>query len=202
MNLPRHAIRDGNGQHVPFEELYDRHVHSIFRYVLHRVGHVAAAEDLTAQTFFKALHGLWRYRWSRGTFSTWLYRIATNEVNNHFRRRRTEPVWQERIDDILNHPAVLAELAEAERLLEREALFRRLHQAIGRLNLEDQELLNLRYFEEKTYSEIAAILRKRRGTVIMRAHRALKKLRVALQEQGIEPESVRGCYEKIVQTPY
>jgi RNA polymerase sigma-70 factor (ECF subfamily) len=197
-----HAICDQNGDIVPFDDLYDRHFEAIFRYVLHRVGHVATAEDLTAQTFFKALRNLWRYRWSRGTFSTWLYRIATNEVNTFFRRRQKDPAWNEHSRTVRAHPGVQEELSEAERYLVRETLFIHLQQAISRLDLEEQTLLTLRYFEEKSFPEIAAIMRKRRGTVVMRVHRALKKLRETLQEQGIEPETMRGCYEKIVQTPY
>ena len=46
-----------------FDQLYDQHFDAIFRYVLRRVANVAEAEDLTSQTFFKALRGFWRFRW-------------------------------------------------------------------------------------------------------------------------------------------
>ncbi len=71
-----------------FEAIYERHFDSIFRYVLHRVANVAEAEDLTSQTFFKALRGIDRYRpGANGSAEAWLYRIATNELSSHFRRR-------------------------------------------------------------------------------------------------------------------
>ena len=88
MSQIRYEVRNREGARIAFEELYDEHFDGIFRYILYRVGQVAEAEDLTAQTFFKALRSLWRFRWSKGSFSAWLYRIATNEVNSHHRRRR------------------------------------------------------------------------------------------------------------------
>ena len=75
----------GEGK-AAFGRLYDEHFEAIFRHVLLRVGDVA--EDLTSQTFFKALKGFWRLRLSGAPSAAWLYRIATNEVNSHFRRRR------------------------------------------------------------------------------------------------------------------
>ena len=58
---------DSSCDRMSFEQLYDAHFDGIFRYVLRRVGNVAEAEDLTAQTFFKALRNLWRFRWSGGS---------------------------------------------------------------------------------------------------------------------------------------
>ena len=80
----------GRSRSSTIEALYDAHFDAIFRYVVRRVGSVAEAEDLTAQTFYKALRSLRRF--TEDNPKAWLYRIATNEVNDHFRRRRTAVV--------------------------------------------------------------------------------------------------------------
>ncbi len=167
-----------------FDRIYDRHFEAIFRYVLRRVANVAEAEDLTAQTFYRALRGYWRFRWTDGNVSAWLYRIATNEVNSHFRRPR-----RERGPD---PSTVTVELRDAENQLAVHRLYLDLHRALRALDPADQALIVLRYFEQKPYDEIAPILRRRPGTLAMRANRALKKLKNELQQRGIDHEELRG----------
>ena len=167
-----------------FEQVYDRHFEAIFRYVLRRVANVAEAEDLTAQTFYKALRAFWRFPRSGGSASAWLYRIATNEVNTHYRRRRS--------GDGPTSPAVTAELNHAEQQLGVQRLYLDLHLALQCLEPQDQALIVLRFFEHKPYDEIARVLRRRPGTLAMRTNRALKKLKHELRQRGIDHEELRG----------
>ena len=88
-----------------------------------------------------------------------------------FRRRRpSEPLEEP-------HALVLQEAEEAESALSRNEIFTELSAALRRLQPDEQTLLVLRYLEEKPYQEIADIVRKRSGTVTMRTHRALRKLK-------------------------
>jgi len=182
-------------EHPPIKEfggLYDEHFDAIFRYVLHRVGNVAEAEDLTAQTFFKALRSFRRFRWSGGSFSSWLYRIANNEVASHFRRARpTTPMSALREED----PAVAAEAVEAEWSLTRSETHRRLGRCLRRLKPEEQTLVVLRYLEDKPFAEIAAIVKKRTGAVTMRTRRALEKLRFELEKEEADHGKAEGQAE-------
>jgi RNA polymerase sigma-70 factor (ECF subfamily) len=168
----------------PFDQLYDRHFEAIFRYVLRRVANVSEAEDLTAQTFYKALRSFWRFRWSGGNASAWLYRIATNEVNSYYR------------DQAAGRGVVSGSMTtdpnDAERDLAVSRLYLDLHRALRRLAPDDQALIVLRYFEQKPYDEITQILGGRSGTLAMRANRALKKLKHELRERGINHEAFRG----------
>src|SRR5260370_30817318 len=75
-----------------FGLLYDRHVDGIYRFVRARLGNAAAAEDVTAEVFLKALRGISRYRDTGRPFSCWLYRLAATAVADHFRH---EPVSRE-----------------------------------------------------------------------------------------------------------
>ena len=176
-----------------FEQLYDAHFDGIFRYVLRRVADVAEAEDLTAQTFYKAFRGLRRFRWVDGSVSSWLYRIATNEVNSHFRRWRPVSL-DSRPSSRLN--GVRQELETAERILSRHRLFVEVNESLRTLRPDEQTLIALRYFEHKSFAEIAGILGKRPGALTMRTHRALKKLRSELIRRGIDHEGLRETLDR------
>jgi RNA polymerase sigma-70 factor (ECF subfamily) len=173
-----------------FAEIYETHFDGIFRYVLHRVADVAEAEDLTSQTFFKALGALNRFRWRDGSISAWLYRIATNEVTSHFRRQVKQRTQRQGIH------GVAGELESAERTLARHELFLTVNQSLRSLRPGDQALIVLRYFEQKPFGEIAEILGKRPGTLTMRTHRALDRLRAELKRRGIDHEGLREILDR------
>ena len=174
-----------------FQEVYETHFDAVFRYVLHRVANVAEAEDLTSQTFYKALKAANRFRWKDGSISSWLYRIATNEVTSHFRRagRRAASV-------VASVNGVRFELENAERTLAKNELFLSVNQSLRTLRPEEQALIALRYFEQKPFGEIAEILGKRPGTLTMRTHRALDKLREELKRRGIDHEGLREVFDR------
>ena len=186
------------GPHGPtsFEQVYDENFQAIFRYVLLRVRDVAEAQDLTSQTFLKALRSFWRLRWSPLGAGPWLYRIATNEVNSHFRRGGARKRWHVDLPPDGGLEALAAERESAEQQLQRQELLRDLARALRSLDVDDQTLVILRYFEKKRYSEIARILRKRRGTLAMRTHRALHKLRAELEKRGVDHEGVREGFAR------
>lgn len=176
-----------------FGQIYDAHFTGIFRYILYRVADVAVSEDLAAQTFTKALEHLGRFRWTGISISAWLYRIATNEVNSHFRRsaRATfadiEAVL-DRLPDEENRPD--QEMEAAERQVAENERFVILNQCMQQLKPEAQTLLTLRYLNKKRFAEIAEILGVKEGTLRMRNKRALEKLRIQIEKQGAEDESI------------
>lgn len=173
-----------------FDALYDAHFDAIYRYVLRRVADVNDAEDLTAETFFKALKSFWRVRFTGGNPSAWLYRIATNEVNSYYRARgvRTAKA-RARIEAT---EAMVSERRDAESELAKNRLFLDLHQALQRLPPNDQALIVLRYFEQQPYEAITRILGGRPGMLATRANRALKKLKNLLEQRGVDHEELRG----------
>ncbi len=90
------ALSYKSGDKDAFDQLYVRHLKGIFAFVFYRVMDRMTAEDLTSQTFIKALEHMHSYDPRKGAFSTWLYRIARNTVHDHF--RVTRPV--QNIDDV------------------------------------------------------------------------------------------------------
>ena len=166
-----------------FGELYDRYYGRIFGYVLKRTANIDVAQDVTSEVFFKALKNLERFRWRGVPFSAWLYRIAGNEIANVFRRGKREWLYitETSQSDLLSNTSLEAEAAQAEEQLLRHEEFLALHESISRLPPKYQEVITLRYFEDKQLKEIAAILGKSEGTVKSLLHRGLRKLRILME---------------------
>ena len=162
-----------------FGELYDEYYARIFNYVLRRTASVESAQDITSEVFFKALKNIKRFRWRGISLSSWLYRIATNETTNYFRNNRHAQCDVEAVSNNGNiaNPSIEAELITAEAELKRNEEFLALHQNIARLSVKYQEVLTLRFFENKPLREIGEILGKREGTVKSLLHRGLKQLK-------------------------
>jgi RNA polymerase sigma-70 factor (ECF subfamily) len=190
------------GLAIPFGQIYDQHFNGIFNYILRRTANVAEAEDLTAQVFFLAMRHAARQSQKPTNIPAWLYRIATNEVNGYFRRRKRRPLaaslgTNEELQEIQDR-----ETEEAERLMERNRIFIELNGALRALKTDDQSVIALRYFEQMSFEEMAQILGKRVGAVTMRTHRALNKLQHELTRRGISHERFREGFTGYRQTRY
>jgi RNA polymerase sigma-70 factor, ECF subfamily len=167
-----------------FAQLYDHFYPRIFGYVLRRTANLEAAQDVTSETFFKALKKLQQFRWRNVSFSSWLYKIASNEVNRYFRqpeyKRSTslEELQEQGFEPISPYDPE-GELMEAQEKLEQYREFREIQEKVVRLPAKYQEVIALRFFEQKQVREIAEILGKKEGTVKSLLHRAVEKLRGA-----------------------
>ena len=165
-----------------FAKLYERYFNMMFNYILKRTGDLELTKDLTSETFMKVLHYLPRYRVTEVKFSSWLYRIATNQINQHFRKKRfisvdffapkDEPVSFETPDE---------EIREWEEEKQKKVEFRLMMEYIKKLKPLDQSIITLRYFEDRKFSEIGEILNVREGTVKVRMNRALAKVKRWMQ---------------------
>jgi len=165
-----------------FAELYDRYYPKIFGYILRRTANLETAQDLTSETFFKALNKLWQFRWRNISFSSWLYKIASNEINQHFRKIEHKKSLsleelQEQGFEPISRDDLESELIEAQEQLRQHREFRAVQDKIVRLPARYQEVIALRFFEQKQIKEISEILGKKEGTVKSLLHRAVEKLR-------------------------
>lgn len=170
-----------------FGTLFERHFDPIFGYIARRTGDYDAARDLTSETFLKALRNVTRYRVTDVPVSAWLYAIATNEIRLYFRRGRRAPLSLDQLsaDAGLDVPN-WSELASSEREtavveLERTQEFARVRRALLEIPVKYQEVIALRFFEEKSIAEVAAILEKPEGTVKSLLSRGLVLLRGILK---------------------
>ena len=167
-----------------FGELYEAHYSAILNYLYRRTLRVAVAEELTSNTFFKALQGLASYEPREGVrFRSWLYRIATNKARMYWRgrrggRREVLPLLEG--DDLARVSFVWPETESAEAVRERQRQFARVHEALRGLPEPYQAAIVLRYFEGLGHDQIAGILGKRPGTIKSLVHRGLAKLGKAM----------------------
>ena len=178
----KELVRQAQKAPDAFAKLYDQYYPKIFGYVLRRTVTLEAAEDITSETFLKALRKLWQFRWRNISFSSWLYKIATNEINQYFRKAEYKKSaslqeLQEQGFELISPHDPESELIEAQEKLKQYQDFLEIQEKIVRLPAKYQEVIALRFFEQKQIKEIAEILGKKEGTIKSLLHRAVEKLR-------------------------
>lgn len=166
------AMKDPN----QFQILYDRYFPVIFNYIYRKIDDEEKTADLTSQTFLKALRNLKRYKFKGVPFSAWLYRIASNEVNRHYRMTNKKLVFSFDEHEFEN---LLEQNIEEEQEINIEYVLNQMHKMCE----SDIEILELRFFESKSFAEIAFILEINEVTAKMRTYRAIEKLRKLLKRR-------------------
>jgi len=165
-----------------FVKLYRSHYDAVFRYCVHRLFEREAAEDVTSEVFLKVVENVNGFKGNEKQFRCWLYRIATNAVNNHLRKtNRRKHLLKVAREQTNNRVADCEELAEKLTLL-REAVFT--------LRPRYQTIITLRFFENLKLTEIAEVLASSPGTVRSQLARALVKLRKVLATEFTEKSEV------------
>jgi RNA polymerase sigma-70 factor (ECF subfamily) len=145
-------------------------VPKIYNFILKRVGGVQDAEDITSIVFEKVIVNLETFDESRASFTTWIYRIATNSVTDFYRskgRRR-----ESSLDD---EPA--GEAFRAEDDLERADLYMVLLELMKQLPAKYQEAVSLRYFMGLRVQEVAETLGITESAASKRILRGLDELK-------------------------
>ncbi|MGD2253460.1 MAG: RNA polymerase sigma factor [Anaerolineales bacterium] len=160
-----------------FGDLYQRHLPSIYRYLYYRLGEVLEAEDLTENVFLKAWQGLKSFKKGKGSFRTWLYRVAHNTLIDHYRTMKQESPLQP-IEE-LEAPSPRPE----EQVIAKERS-QGLARAIARLKPEFQEILTLRFINGMSHMEAGQVMGRSSGAVRVLQHRALKALGEILEGSG------------------
>jgi len=178
----RELVRQAQEAPDAFAKLYNQYYPKIFGYALRRTANLEAAQDITSETFFKALRKLWQFHWRNVSFSAWLFKIATNETNQYFRKAghkkslSLEELQEQGFEPVSAHNPE-SELIEAQEELRQYQDFLEIQGRIVRLPNKYQEVITLRFFEKKQINEIAEILGKKEGTIKSLLHRAVEKLR-------------------------
>src|SRR4029434_5456253 len=123
MALPedKELIRLAQKDPLVFGRLYDQYYPKIFGYVLKRTGDLIVTQDITAETFFKALKKLWQFRWRNIPLSAWLYKIATHEITQYFRKGTYKSASLEELAELGCEPVALHN-PETEAMEAQEAL--------------------------------------------------------------------------------
>jgi RNA polymerase sigma-70 factor, ECF subfamily len=159
-------------KHVHFGVLYERYFDKIFRFVFNRLGgDEATTGDLTQQTFLKAMANIQKYEDRGLPFCSWLYRIAQNEVNLFFRENKkafTVEIEDWQVCSIMEE----ASIGKCMSVEDQEKLVLKLNG----LPQESIDLIELRFFQELSFKEIADIYTITEANAKMRIYRILEKM--------------------------
>jgi len=173
-----------------FGQLYDEHYSKIFNYIVKRVLVIEIAQDIASEVFIKCFKNLWQFKWRNIALSSWLYRIAINEIANYYRKNATQIVSLDRLLEENGFELSLeenprTELIKAQEELEQHQEFLKLQTQITKLPLHYQTVLTLRFFEKKKIQEISQILGKKEGTIKSLLSRGLEQLRKLVETQPL-----------------
>jgi RNA polymerase sigma-70 factor (ECF subfamily) len=160
-----------------FETWYAESMPRLFNFIAYRVHDQALAEDITATVCEKAVKNLHLYDEDRGAFNAWMFGIARHEVQHALRNQRRRPPALS-LDSL---PEVQADGASVEHIAERRALFHLAQHHLSHLPDREQELIALRFGAGLSHGEISRFLGMNPVTARVVLHRALSKLRSALQ---------------------
>ena len=163
-------IRRAQKDPEKFGPLYQKYYEQIFRYIYQRMDDQELALDVTSQVFMKALKNIKKYEYRGLPLSSWLYRIAKSEFHQTFRDQkamRTVNIETVHLTDMV------LEMEEEQNLENRDKLFK----VLKNLNEKDLQLIELRYFEKRSYREIGEILELTENNAKVKSFRALEKLK-------------------------
>lgn len=165
----------GQAREEDWDALYAEQLPRVYNFFRYRVGDGAVAEDLASLTFEKAWRARHRYRRDLGGFGTWLFAIARNVANDHFRARRPHASLEE-ADEVAGG-------ATPEELAERRSDFERLGRLLAALPERERELVALKYGAEMTNRAIAKATGLSESNVGTILHRTVGQLRAAWTER-------------------
>jgi RNA polymerase sigma-70 factor (ECF subfamily) len=175
-----------SGREAAYRELIRRYERPVFALLFRMVRDRELAEDLSQETFVKALNAIESYR-PEFKFSSWIFKIANNAAIDHLRRRELDTLS---LDGSPHAETPEATQATALQIgarqespldtVEAKELGNEIEAAIGRLRPEYRSCILLRHVEGRAYEEIAEILDLPLGTVKTYIHRARNELRLAL----------------------
>jgi RNA polymerase sigma-70 factor, ECF subfamily len=163
----------GDGE--AFAAIYEQYVDVVYRYLYYRVGSHHVAEDLTSETFVRALRRLDSYTWTGRDIAAWFVTIARNLVVDHVKssRYRLEVTTGDMLDGDERAPSTETEVLERLR-------DERLLGAMRGLKPDQQECLSLRFLQGLSLAETAEVMGRSAGAVKQLQLRAVRSLHRAL----------------------
>ena len=178
------------GESEAFGLIYDRYLDTVFRFVYFRVGNRQLAEDLTSDTFLRALKRIGSFTWQGRDLGAWLVTIARNLVADHFKsgRYRLEVTTGDVLDADREDrgPEGSPEAAVVDHITNVALLT-----AVKQLNPEQQECIVLRFLQGFSVAETARAMGKNEGAIKALQYRAVRALARLLTGAASSPDLAR-----------
>ncbi|MES2629299.1 MAG: RNA polymerase sigma factor [Bacteroidota bacterium] len=161
---------DESSRHFAYNTLVKKHQQKAYYYIRRLVIDHDDANDVVQEVFLKIWHSLPKFR-GDSKFTTWLYRICTNESIDHLKRQRKSI-----FTSIENVQQSLAARIDDDVLYDGDEIRKKLDKAVLGLPNKQRIIFTLKYFEEKKFSEISAITGTTEGALKASYHHAVKKI--------------------------
>jgi RNA polymerase sigma-70 factor (ECF subfamily) len=158
-----------------FAVLYDMYYESIFRFIYKRMDDKEMAFDTTQQVFLKALDNIQKYEFKGVPFASWLYRIAYNEINTMFRNQKAEHTIN--IDSVSIY-TIIEEIQETKIEFYHDKIVNIIAEE---LEEDEIQLIEMRFFEKRSFKEIAEILQITENNAKVKTYRIIDKLKKVLK---------------------
>jgi RNA polymerase sigma-70 factor, ECF subfamily len=185
LNEEKNLVESAKTDKDSFSKIYEIYFNQIYYYIFHRVSDRDLTEDLTSQVFMKVLENIQKFQWRGAPFVAWVYRIASNVIANHYRTNKH--LSKVDLDDVSflvidEELSALDSLKEKEEEKENVLEYEKIKYALSKLKPKYADILSLKFFEEKSNSEISEILDIKEGNIRIRLFRALKQLKKILDK--------------------
>ena len=151
-------------------QLYEDNFDKIYRYIVIKIGDRTEAEDMTQQVFLKALKSISTFKWKGTSFSAWLFRIAHNQVVDHWRKKSKRVTVP--LDDTIRSTS-----GNPVPMVEQKMAVEELASAIKILTKAQQEVISLRFGGDLPIAQVARLMGKSEGAIKALQHSALLSLR-------------------------
>jgi RNA polymerase sigma-70 factor (ECF subfamily) len=159
-----------------FSHIYNKYYKKIFLFIYKRTDNEDLTADLTSHVFLQALINIKKYEFKGLPFSAFLFRIATNEVNLFYRKTKaSRSINIEKTD--------IAELKEELHLGGMADMEEEMLKALEHLNEKEMQLIELRFFDQKSFKEVGYILGMTENNAKVKTYRILDKLRDCLNKR-------------------
>ncbi len=161
-----------------FEPLYKKYHKPIYEFIYRRCDDAESCLDITSLVFEKAMLNIGKFKIQGFPFGSWLYRIASSEIGNYYRKQKKErKVWvrTEGLQDIVQ---------EIESKYDDEENIHTLLKAMEHLKPDEMELIVMRYFEKRNFSEIGTILDTTEANARVKIHRVMQRVREAFMKEA------------------
>lgn len=185
--LERRLVQAARSDSEAFAQLYRHYLPKIHSYAYRRSRSREVAEDITAATFEKAYRQLERFEWKAGGFGPWLFRIASNELADHYRRvgRSRSDRGQKAMGAL--HTAFSVD--DVEHVEGRDDDSKVVLAAMSNLNPRYQEAISLRYLAGLSHEDAAEAMGSSKPVMAVTLSRALKALKKEIDRMGTEEVS-------------
>lgn len=168
------------GDQLALHALYDRTHRVVFTLVMRITGNRETAEELTLDVFLEAWRRAARYDAANGTVLGWVMNLARSRAIDRLRFDQRH----KRVDPCPDDEGTQAEPSDGRDLLELRQQAGAIRAALGVLTADERQAIELAFFSELTYPEVAATLNQPLGTIKTRIRSGLHKLRHALASEG------------------